>query len=83
MNYHFRSNKCEIKRALLTSDPIDNLNVNLLINPFVDEKTRDEEPSYIQAPVPTINLWVTNKNTKKTLNPLASPKPQEMEPLMY
>ena len=39
--------------------------MSLIVNPFGEEKTDDEVPTFIQAPVPTINPWVNTNNNKK------------------
>ena len=79
-NHKATSNKCEMRRAHLTTDPIDDMDMDLILNPFGEEKptTDEEEPAFIQAPVPTINPWVTTNKNKKKNTPTAS-QPQNLE----
>ena len=79
-NHKATSNKCEVRRIHLTTDLIDDLDMNLIVNPFGEEKTTtdDEVPTFIQAPVPSINPWVnTNKNNKKNTPTTGQPQNPE------
>ena len=70
LNHKATSNVCELRKAHMTGDPIDDMIPQLLIHPYKNEKPKETattSESFEQAPAPTTNPWAQKGNTQNML----------------
>ena len=66
LNHKATSNICELRRAHMSTAPIDDISINLLVHPYNKEQQRREtsEQSFAPAPAPEINPWTQNRQNQ-------------------